>query len=167
MEIAEGLVVTLDFTLTDPAGKVIETTQGGEPITFQFGGRHILPGLAKAIEGMKVGESRTGKIPAGSLVPRDAGGKRRVPRSELPAGASPKVGDRFAAKEAGHAQPVQLEVLTVDAQGIEVLLLHPLHDTEVGYDVTVRAVRRPNVPPPPPVAVEEDLTDAVLEDVEG
>lgn len=164
MEITDGLVVTLDFTLTDPAGKVIETTSGGEPITFQFGERHILPGLAKAIVGLKPGENRTGKIPAGELVPRDALGSRRVPRAELPAGASPKVGDRFAAKEAGHAQPVTLEVTSVTDEAIEVLLLHPLHSVEVGYEVTVRAVRRPNVPPPPPVAVEEDLTDAVLEE---
>lgn len=164
MEIADGLVVTLDFTLTDPAGKVIETTAGGEAITFQFGGRHILPGLAKAIEGLKVGETRQGKIPAGQLVPREALGKRRVLRTELPAGAAPKVGDRFAAKDAGHAQPVQLEVVAVDDLGIDVLLLHPLSDIEVGYDVTVRAVRRPNVPPPPPMSIDEDLTDAVLEE---
>ncbi|MCK6575805.1 FKBP-type peptidyl-prolyl cis-trans isomerase [Myxococcota bacterium] len=167
MEVTEGLVVVLDFTLTDPAGQVIETTSGAEPITFQFGTRSILPGLAKTIEGMKVGETRTGKIPAGQLVPRDALGKRHVPKAELPAGASPKVGDRFTAKEAGHAQPVTLEVVSVDATGIDVQLLHPLHLIDVGYEVVVRAIRRPNVPPPPPVAVEEDLTDAVLEDVEG
>lgn len=164
MEIAEGLIVTLDFTLTDPSGKVIETTEGSEPITFQFGGRHILPGLASAIEGLKVGETRQGKIPAGQLVPRDAMGKRRVLRTELPPGAAPKVGDRFAAKDAGHAQPVQLEVVGTDDSGIDVLLLHPLHDVEVGYDVSVRSVRRPNVPPPPPMSIDEDLTDAVLEE---
>lgn len=164
MQIAPGLVVTLDFTLTDASGKVIETTEGAEPVTFQYGSRTILPGLAKAIEGLQVGESRTGKIPAGQLVPREAGGRRRVSRAELPAGASPKVGDRFSAKEAEHAQPVQLEVVSTDDQGIEVLLLHPLHDVEVSYEVHVRAVRRANVPPPPPVSIDEDLTDALEEE---
>ncbi len=164
MEVTTGLFVTLDFTLTEPSGKVIETTAGAEPITFQFGSRSILPGLATAIEGMKVGETRKGTIPPGQLVPREFCGKRHVPRKELPAGASPKVGDKFAAKDIGHAQPVNLEVVATDDDGIDVILLHPLNEVEIGYEVTVVAARRPNVPPPAPMTVEEDLTDAVLLD---
>lgn len=164
MEVTEGLYITIEFTLTDPSGKVIETTQGGEPISFKFGSRSILPGLANAIAGMKVGEEKSGKIPAGQLIPRELCGKRRVPRAELPAGASPKVGDRFSAKESGHAHPVQLEVVATEGDAIEVLLLHPLHGVEIAYDVKVVSARRPNVPPPAPVSIDEDLTDAVLEE---
>ena len=167
MEISEGLFVTLDFTLTDPSGKILESTAGKEPISFVFGSRNILPGLAKVLGGMKAGESKKGTIAAGQLVPRELGAKRQVARPELPPGAQPKVGDRFAAKDVGHAQPVQLEVTAVSPQGVDVVLLHPLNDVEVAYDVTVRSVRRPNVPPPPPMSVDEDLTDAVLEEIDG
>lgn len=161
MQITDGHIVTIEFTLRDAEGKTLESTDDSGPITFTLGKDRMLPGLAKAIDGMTVGETREGKIAPGELVPRDATGKRVVPKNEFPGGDLPDVGARFQAKGA-NGQPLIFEVVEKTKANCTVQLLHPLHDVEVAYTVTVVAARRANIPPPPPVDAE-DLTDELLE----
>lgn len=158
MQIANGHVVTIEFTLKDSGGAVLESTEGGGPITFTMGKDRMLPGLAKAIEGMTVNETREGTIAPGELVP--PGAKRVVQKNEFPGGNLPEVGARFQAKGA-NGQAVNFEVVSKTDAQCTVQLLHPLHDVEVHYTVTVVAARRGNVPPPAPVDVP-DLTDELL-----
>ena len=161
MQITDGHIVTIEFTLRDAEGTILESTDDSGPITFTLGKDRMLPGLAKAIEGMTVGETRDGKIPPGELVPRDATGKREVPSKEFPGGVLPDMGARFQAKGA-NGQPLIFEVVSKSDTHCTVQLLHPLHDVEVAYTVKVIAARRANVPPPPPVDAP-DLTDELLE----
>lgn len=163
MQIANGHIVTIDFTLRNPAGKEIESTKQGGPITFTLGKDRMLPGLAKVIEGMTVGETREGTIPPGELVPRDATGTRVVPKNEFPGGALPEKGARFQAK-GPNGQPLIFEVISKTDASCTVQLLHPLHDVEVQYTVTVVAARRANVPPPAPVDAPDLTDDLVLEE---
>jgi FKBP-type peptidyl-prolyl cis-trans isomerase 2 len=113
---------------------------------------------------MVVGESRSGSIPAGALVPIATTAARRVGRKEFPSDATPKLGDRFGAKDL-EGKPVTFEVTEVTADAVVVHLLHPLHDVEVQYEVKVLAARRASLPPPPPPGVSEevpDMTDDLL-----
>lgn len=160
MQIANGHIVTIEFTLKDGAGKVLESTEANGPITFTLGKDRMLPGLAKAIEGMTVNETREGTIAPGELVPQSATGNRVVQKGEFPGGQLPDVGARFQAKGA-NGQPINFEVIAKTDENCTVQLLHPLHDVEVHYSVTVTAARRANVPPPPPVDLP-DLTDELL-----
>ena len=162
MQISEGLVVTIEYTLRDGAGVVLESTKDRGAVTFKMGSVRMLPGLEKAIEGMEVGESRTGRIPPGELVPKGFTATREVPRAEFPQGVAPDVGMRFQAKDAD-GKALHFEVIEATDEVVQVQLLHPLHDTEVHYEVSVIAARRSNLPPPPPVDVP-DLTDDLLED---
>ncbi len=161
MQIAEGLVVTIEYTLRDAAGKVLESSADRGPVTFKIGSDRMLPGVEKAIDGMTVGETRKGVIPPGELVPRKATATREVSFSEFPEGVRPDVGDRFQAKGVD-GNPVVFEVLEKHDAGVKVQLLHPLHDTEVHYEVRVLAARKSNLPPPAPLDVP-DLTDELLE----
>lgn len=162
MEIAEGLVVTIEYTLRDADGNVLESSADQGPVTFKMGSRRMLPGLADAIRGMRVGDTRTGVIPAGKLVPREFTDSRRVGLDEFPDGVDPQVGERFQAR-AEDGRPVLFEVTARDADAVTVQLLHILHDVDVHYEVKVLAARRSNLPPPPPVEVP-DLTDDLVED---
>lgn len=162
MEIADGLVVTIEYTLRDGRGEVLETSTGRGPVSFKMGSSKLLPGLARAMQGLRVGESRTGIIPAGQLVPAEMTATRRVGLDEFPEGVNPDVGQRFRAR-AEDGQPLMFEVTERDAQGITVRLLHALHEVDVHYEVRVLAARRTNVPPPVPTDVV-DLTEDLLED---
>lgn len=159
MRIADGHVVTLSYTLKSPEGAVLESSAERGPITFTLGSQRILPGLAKAIEGMAVGETRKGVIPAGQLVPREAAPRQQIALSEFPAGTAPKLGDRFGARNA-EGLPVVFEVVERRDDGVTVLLLPALHDTDVHYEVEVIAARKAHLPPPPPVDLP-DMTDLI------
>lgn len=160
MQIANGHIVTIEFTLKDGAGKVLESTEANGPITFTLGKDRMLPGLAKVIEGMTVNETREGTIPPGELVPQGTTGQRVVQKSEFPGGNLPAVGARFQAK-GPNGQPINFEVVSKTDASCTVQLLHPLHDVEVHYTVKVVSARRANVPPPAPVDLP-DLTDELL-----
>lgn len=160
MQIADGHIVTIEFTLRDAEGKTLESTDDAGPLTFTLGKDRMLPGLAKVIQGMTVGETREGKIAPGELVPRHVTGKRVVPSKEFPDGNLPDVGARFQAKGV-NGQPLIFEVVSKTDANCTVQLLHPLHDVEVAYTVKVVAARRANVPPPAPVDAP-DLTDELL-----
>ncbi|MCA9543795.1 MAG: FKBP-type peptidyl-prolyl cis-trans isomerase [Myxococcales bacterium] len=167
MKIGNGQVVTIEYTLKDSDGSVLETSKDKGAITFVLGSERMLPGLAKAMEGMAVGETRTGTIPPGQLVPISATGTRRVGFNEFPQGTRPGLGDRFQARGVD-GQALQFEVTEVQDDAVVVHLLHPLHDHEIFYEVSVLAARRVSVPPPPP-GVEDaddvvDLTDDLLEE---
>jgi len=157
MRIQEGQIVTIEYTLRGADGGVLESSRDRGSITFKLGSQRMLPGLAAAMEGMQVGETRKGVIPAGKLVPRDAAPTSKVLFSEFPDGVRPAVGDRFQAK-GPEGNPVIFEVNEGHDDGVTVLLLHPLHDTEVSYEVEVLAARKSNLPPPPPVDLP-DMSD--------
>lgn len=162
MQIADGHIVTIEFTLRDAEGKTLESTDDSGPITFTLGKDRMLPGLAKVIQGMTVGETREGKIAPGELVPKHVTGKRVVPSKEFPGGNLPDLGARFQAKGA-NGQPLIFEVVEKTDAHCTVQLLHPLHDVEVAYTVKVVAARRANIPPPPPVDAEDLTDDLVIE----
>ena len=72
MKIAKDTVVSFDYTLTDTAGKVLDTSTGGEPLSYLQGAGNIIPGLEKEMEGHAVGDSFKATIP-----PEQAYGLRR------------------------------------------------------------------------------------------
>ncbi|MBU0550216.1 FKBP-type peptidyl-prolyl cis-trans isomerase [Myxococcota bacterium] len=162
MEVVDGLVTTIEYTLKNAKGEIVESSQARGAITFKMGSDRMLPGLAKVIKGMKVGEARQGTIPPGELVPVEMTAKREIPLSEFPEGVKPKLGDRFRAKD-HNGQPVIFEVIEVMEEAVKVQLLHILHEEEIHYEVKVLAARRSNIPPPPPVDVP-DMTEDLLEE---
>ncbi|MBT7127892.1 MAG: peptidylprolyl isomerase, partial [Candidatus Thioglobus sp.] len=57
MTVQKDAVVEMHYTLKNDAGEVIDSSQGKEPMPFIQGHGNIIPGLEKALEGMKVGET--------------------------------------------------------------------------------------------------------------
>jgi len=55
MQIAARTVATFHYTLTDDAGKVIDSSSGHDPLAYLHGAGNIVPGLEKALEGRQAG----------------------------------------------------------------------------------------------------------------
>jgi len=51
-------IISFHYTLTDPDGKILDSSAGGEPLTFLEGVGQIIPGLETALSGMKVGDKK-------------------------------------------------------------------------------------------------------------
>ena len=55
--IAKNSVVSVSYTLTDDAGKVLDSSDGSKPMMYLHGSGDIVPGLEKALEGKGAGEA--------------------------------------------------------------------------------------------------------------
>jgi FKBP-type peptidyl-prolyl cis-trans isomerase SlyD len=133
-------VVTFHYTLRDPQGRVLDTSSGGEPVTFLEGAGQIIDGLDEALRGLAAGtKARVGVPAARAYGERDDSQVQRVLRALLPVEGELRPGDQFQAGE-DRSAPV---VTVVAIEGDDVLLdaNHPLAGVDLTFDVEVVAVR--------------------------
>src|SRR6516162_6773504 len=86
MKIAENKAVSIEFTLKDDKGEVIETSVGKDPLWYLAGVGVLVPGLEKALEGKDVGETVDVTLaPADAYGERDDKEIRKVPLRKIKA----------------------------------------------------------------------------------
>jgi FKBP-type peptidyl-prolyl cis-trans isomerase SlyD len=140
MQIAKNTVATIDYTLTDPSGQVIDTSKGRQPLAYLHGASNIIPGLESALEGRGAGESLAVTVPPEQgYGPRDPNLVQPVPRSNFQGISEIKPGMQFQAQTPDGARVVT--VVNVDPQNVTVDANHPLAGVELKFDVKVVDVR--------------------------
>lgn len=155
MNVSAGNFVRIDCELRVSGGEVIESSKKTGPVEYKHGAGQMLAGLESRIEGMTVGDEKSGTIPA-----KDAFGTvesqptMTIPKAEFPKEAQVSVGARFEAKSPV-GTPLTLEVLTSDDSSIKARVVHPLAGKDLEFKVKVLSVR----PPPPPVPQSVDAID--------
>jgi FKBP-type peptidyl-prolyl cis-trans isomerase SlyD len=141
MTLSDRRVLTFHYTLRDPSDRVIDTSAGGEPVTYLEGAGQIIDGLDEQLRDAAAGEKRRVRVAAAKAYgERDAAQVQRVNRRLLPVEGDLKVGDSFQAGEDRHAP-----VVTVAGFAGEDVLLdanHPLAGVDLTFDVEVIAVRK-------------------------
>jgi len=58
MVVTKDRIVSIHYTLKNSEGNILESTEGKETFTFVYGHGNIVPGLEKAIEGLKAGDEK-------------------------------------------------------------------------------------------------------------
>jgi len=142
MKIGAQAAVTIAYTLTEEDGQVLETSQGGEPLTYLQGQGNIVPGLERALEGKSVGDSV--KV---SLAPEDAYGTRNealaqtIPLRQVQVDDKRKikVGGRYRAWIEGGPHTVLVKAIEKDQVSVDGN--HPLAGRTLHFAVDVLAVR--------------------------
>ena len=140
MQISKHKVVTIDYTLKDEQGSVIDSSAGGEPFSYIQGIGSVIPGLEQALEGRSPGESVTVSIP-----PEQAYGERDealvqvVPRALFGEGQEIAPGMQFQAETESGTRIVT--VVGVEEDRVTVDANHPLAGATLTFDVTVVDVR--------------------------
>ncbi|MEX0740718.1 MAG: peptidylprolyl isomerase [Pseudohongiella sp.] len=61
--IGKNAVVSINYTLTNDAGEVMDTSEGREPLTYLHGANNLIPGLEKEMEGKTTGQNFKVTIP--------------------------------------------------------------------------------------------------------
>lgn len=56
MQIAAKKAVSIDYTLTNDAGEVLDSSAGAAPLVYLHGAGNIIPGLEQALEGKQEGD---------------------------------------------------------------------------------------------------------------
>lgn len=131
-------LITFHFTLRDAEGRLLDTSQGGAPITYTEGDGTIIEGLEEALRGLAAGARQRIMVPAArGYGARDEQLVRRVKRRSVPVDAL-KAGDQFQTGPDRHAPVVTI----VAIEGDEVVLdaNHPLAGLDLWFEVEVVAV---------------------------
>lgn len=141
MQISADKVVLINYTLTDDAGEILDSSEGQEPLPYLHGHGNIVPGLEAGLEGLKVGDKKQVTV-----APEDGYGEpsddaiHKVPQSEFPAEIPREVGLQIFAEGPG-GQNFPLWIKEVDDEFITVDGNHPLAGTTLHFDVEVVEVR--------------------------
>lgn len=141
MQISRNTVAAIDYTLTDPEGEVLDTSEGRGPLTYLHGAGNLIPGLEKALEGSTAGDSLSVAVePAEGYGERDEDLVQTVPASAFDGVDEVQPGMRFqASDDQGNVRIVTVtdvaeNQVTVDAN-------HPLAGQALNFDVSVVEVR--------------------------
>ena len=118
MQIVDNHVVTLDYTLTDDQGAVLDSSEGRADFTYLHGASNIVPGLERALAGKSAGDELTVHIE-----PEDAYGERvnelvqQVPGDMFETEQEITVGMQFHA-QAAEGQMVVVTVTEIDRKSV-------------------------------------------------
>ena len=140
MQIAANCVAYIHYTLTDPAGAVLDSSSGGEPLAYLHGAGNIIPGLEKALEGKQAGDKLDVTVaPEDGYGTRDEGLVQQVPRRAFQGVKDIKPGMRFHANT-GHGA-TQVTVTQVQGDMVTIDGNHALAGITLTFAVEVTKVR--------------------------
>ncbi len=136
----ENPVVSIHYTLTNKAGKTLDSSIDAEPLSFLHGAGNIIPGLESALTDKPVGEKFTVTIE-----PEDAYGERmeeqmQTVSKEMFAGIDTiEVGMQFQADSS--SGPAVVTITAVEGDDITIDGNHPLAGEQLTFDVEVMEIR--------------------------
>lgn len=136
-KVENGLFVSIDYTGTLDSGEVFDSSQGRRPLEVQMGAGSVIPGFETALMGMSLNEAKTF-----TLSPQDAYGERNpelmhdFPRSDIPAGMTPQVGQTLMLSS-GQGQQIPARVDSIDDEKVVFDLNHPLAGQSLTFAIKV------------------------------
>jgi len=140
MKVAENKVVLIDYTLTDNAGEVIDSSEGAGPLAYLHGAGNIVEGLEEALTGKEAGAEVKASIePAKAYGERHEDMKQEVPKELFGGVENIEVGMQFQSET--DQGPVLVTVVAISDEMVTVDGNHPLAGVHLNFDVTVREVR--------------------------
>ena len=89
-------VVSFHYTLRDPSGRVLDSSAGGQPVTYLEGAGMIIDGLDQRLRAVASGAKERVQVPfAEAYGARDPEQMQRVLRTDLPVEGELSIGDQF------------------------------------------------------------------------
>ena len=132
----DGAVVSLQYSLSEENGDLIESNKGKDPLKYTHGTKQIVPGLEKELTGMKVGGEKRVKVK-----PEDGYGLvspkafQEVPKEQIPANGM-KVGATLAAK-GPQGQEIPVRIHEIKEKTVVLDLNHPMAGKTLLFDIKI------------------------------
>jgi FKBP-type peptidyl-prolyl cis-trans isomerase SlyD len=160
--IEPGATVQLEYTLSDDAGKVLDSNKGQPPLTYTQGERQVIAALQEQLAGMHTGEAKKVVLkPEQAFGPVDPAAETEVPKEQIPADAQVVGAQLMARSASGEGRPVVVKA--VRDKTVLIDLNHPLAGKTLVFDVKVVGVEAP-AKAPAPKAAEPAAPDAKAAD---
>lgn len=138
--VKDGALVSLQYSLSEEDGKLIESNKGKDPLKYTHGSKQIVPGLEKELTGMKVGgEKRVTVKPEDGYGVVNAKAFQEVPKEQIPANGL-KVGATLAAK-GPHGQEIPVRIHEIKEKTVVLDLNHPMAGKTLLFDIKILDVQ--------------------------
>ena len=140
MKVEKNKVVTIQYTLKDEKGSVLDSTEKGNPFLYIQGHQNIIPGLESELEGKGKGD-----VFNVTISPKDGYGEtnpnlvQEIPKDQFPEPSEIQEGMQFQADTP--VGPMILTVLEILESAIKVDGNHPLAGKDLHFEVKVVDVR--------------------------
>ncbi len=141
MAIAPNKVVTMNFTLKDDEGNILDTTESDGPFSYLSGNNMVLPKLEEAVSGMLIGTKKNIKLTAA-----DGYGNYNeqivqvVGRENFPQDFELEVGMSYMASSPEGAQ-MPFVITEVRDEDVTIDFNHPLAGKNLNFDIELLDVR--------------------------
>ncbi len=131
-----GSTVKLEYTLTDDKGTLLDTNKGKEPLAYTHGQGQIIPGLEKALSGLRTGDAKHVVIrPEEAYGPIKPEAMIEVPKERIQANLQTVGAHLLGQNKDG--QPLHAFVKEVKEKTIVLDTNHPLAGKALTFDVKV------------------------------
>jgi FKBP-type peptidyl-prolyl cis-trans isomerase SlyD len=141
MRIAKDCVVSIQFTLTDETGSVLDSSPAGQPLEYLHGAAGILPELERHLVGKSVGEAFDLTV-----TPERGFGDRRpelveiLPRAGWTEADKMSIGN-IVTRTAADGTTQNYFITAMDADSITIDCNHPLAGKTVRFQGKVVSIR--------------------------
>lgn len=140
MNIQANSVVSIDYTVTDNDGAVIDSSEGRAPLVYLHGFQNIIPGLEKALEGKATGDDFAVEVKSDEAYgPYQAEMVQEVPLSAFQGVDKVEEGMQFTAQSP--QGPVHVVVKEVNDENVTIDGNHPLAGKDLNFKGSVVEVR--------------------------
>jgi FKBP-type peptidyl-prolyl cis-trans isomerase SlyD len=158
MKVAADLVVSIDYTLKDDAGEILDGSDGDGPLHYLHGHENIVPGLEAALNGRSVGDTLNVIVP-----PEEGYGVQddtlifEVPRKELPDDVDPEIDMNLGLmSDDGHV--LHARICEVNEETVKLDANHELAGETLHFSVKILEIR---------AATQEELEHGHVHDPSG
>lgn len=139
LAIGSGSTVQLEYKLTDEKGTILDTNEGKEPLVYTHGQGQIIPGLEKALAGLRVGDAKHVVIPSDEAYgPIRPEAFVEIPKERIPEKMQ-TIGAHLVA-QSKDGQPLHAFVKEIKEKTVVLDTNHPLAGKALTFDVKVVGV---------------------------
>ena len=132
----QGDTVTIHVTEKLEDGTELFSTKNRDPLNFTIGDGEIIPGLEKAVIGMKPGERTTEKVsPDQAFGPYADDFMITIDRNCISPDIEPEVGKELYMGRRGDDQKTRVRILEVSDKELRIDMNHPMAGKDLIFDI--------------------------------
>ena len=141
MRITNETTVTINYSVSEQNGTLLEKTEHGEPVTYLQGLEMMLPGVEDALEGKIPGDKvRIELSAADAFGVRDDGLVTVIPSSEFEDPSALSIGQEIIVGN-GHEEAI-MTVIKIDTDEITLDGNHPFAGKDIVFEIEVLEVHK-------------------------
>lgn len=156
MKVANDKVISIEYTLTGQNGRVIDSTDHGDPVSFIQGRAGVFPALEQKLEGQPLGAALEFTLsPEEAFGAHDPQRVQRISRARFHHADRIAPGMEYKTLREGEEQVVT--VVAVDEDHVTVDANHPLAGEALTFKVVIVGVRD---------AIDEELRTGEVQEID-